>query len=125
MSGLAAPASARSPRSVCDLRHLLLQLGNALVLVGDRVLYGFQLPQYLVQFGFVLLQRKRRGVVVMKKVPDSESYVSLQQMAFANSLRDVAHAARGDEQRAGCLQEVFHTQTTQPRANPCSQGASG
>lgn len=40
--------------SVRDLGHLLLQLGDALVLVGDRVLDGFQLLQNLVQFGVVL-----------------------------------------------------------------------
>lgn len=49
MPGLAAP-------SVRDLGHLLLQLGDALVLVGDRVLDGFQLLQNLVQFGIVLLE---------------------------------------------------------------------
>lgn len=52
----------RSPRSVRDLCHLLLQLGNALVLVGDRVFYRFQLFQNLIQFGFVLLEDKTRHV---------------------------------------------------------------
>lgn len=52
----------RSPRSVRDLCHLLLQLGNALVLVGDRVFYRFQLFQDLIQFGFVLLEDKTRHV---------------------------------------------------------------
>lgn len=52
-----------SARSVRDLGHLLLQLGDALVLAADRVLYALQLFQDLVQLGFVLLEDKsRRGV---------------------------------------------------------------
>lgn len=58
--------SARQPRSVCDLRHLLFQLGNALVLVGDGVFYGFQLFQNLIQFGFVLLEGKTQHIFVMR-----------------------------------------------------------
>jgi len=53
-------------RSVRDLGHLLLQLGNAFVLVGDRVFYGFQLFQDLIQFGFVLLEGERRRVRVRR-----------------------------------------------------------
>lgn len=45
--------------SVRDLGHLLLQLGDALVLAGDRVLDGFQLLQNLVQFGVVLLEDQK------------------------------------------------------------------
>ncbi len=53
-TGMCWAGSARQPRSVCNLRHLLFQLGNALVLVGDGVFDGFQLFQNLIQFGFVL-----------------------------------------------------------------------
>jgi len=58
--------SARQPRSVCNLRHLLFQLGNALVLVGDGVFDGFQLFQNLIQFGFVLLDGKTERALVMR-----------------------------------------------------------
>lgn len=64
MPGLAA-------LSVRDLGQLLLQLGDALVLVGDRVLDGFQLLQNLLQFGVILLEdmegRVRRALGFSKE----------------------------------------------------------